>query len=344
MRRKGFDALIVSTYWDVRYLSGYNSIIGMCVVLLPLEGEPFLLIDQYWDLERARSESAFPNVSATSSVAEGIVQFLAKSKTGRVGIVGWRNFPVPIYLQLVKQSPQIKFEDATSLLQNVRMIKSDLEMSFLRRAAKISDAGAIAASRAIKVDVTERQIAIAAERAMKEAGAESLSFPTVLGSGKRTQLIVPMPTEKKVKRGEIVLMDLGGKFRGYCGDISRTKKLGVLDQKQRELYVAVMEMHKQAIKMVRPGVKANQVHNEAVSVAREYGFSDYVKHLTGHALGLEEHEWPIIEHEEVELVSGMVITIEPGLYAPKIGGIRVEDMVSITDSGTRILTTADREL
>jgi Xaa-Pro aminopeptidase len=360
MGEKSLGALIVSSPADVRYLSNYNLIeSGMgAMVVVPAGHEAILLIDQEWDLRRAKEVSSIPDTRATttppadhgpgfwlSAFVTDLPAILKSTNVkGKVGVVGWSTFPTPVYLSIKSMMPEVQFEDATAPMLELRMIKSPAEVELLVKAAKISDEGAKAATNAIRHGKTEVEIAVAAEVAMKAAGADSeLSFGTVIGSGNRSILMVPQPTEKKLELGDLVLMDLGGRCGGYCGDISRTKQCGTLGQKQKDLFEVVSQMHKATIDRVRPGVKACELNEIAKRVARESGYEKSYLHGVGHGCGLDEHERPWLETEETELVAGMVHTIEPGLYVPGVGGVRIEDMVLVTDTGRKVLTSFDRD-
>jgi len=337
--------LIVSSVPDMTYLSNYTLYTGAANVLIPREHEPVLLIDQDWDLLRAKEVSGISDTQATVDLTIGVPEVLKNTYIeGKIGVVGWSTFPTPLYLAIKNKLPKAEFKDATDILRTVRMIKSPAEISCLENAAKITDEGAKTVTEALEVGKTELEIVLHAEAAMKLAGARELSFPTVLGSGDRTELIVPQPTEKKIEMNDLILMDLGGRYNGYCADISRAKIVGSPTQEQKELFEVVLQMHKEALDTVKPGVKAYEVHEVGKRVAQEAGYGEYVVHLIGHGLGLEEHEKPILEIEDTELVPGIVHTIEPGLYKPGVGGIRVEDTVLVTDTGRKTLTSFDRDL
>jgi len=345
MEKSDLGYLIVSSVPDMTYLSNYTLYTGAASVLIPKENEPVLLIDQDWDLLRAKEVSGISDTQATTDLTIGVPEILKNTYVdGKIGIVGWSTFPTPLYLAIKNKLPKAEFKDATDILRTVRMIKSPAEILCLENAAKITDEGAKTITEALKVGKTELEIVLQAEAAMKLAGARELSFPTVLGSGDRTELIVPQPTEKKIEMNDLILMDLGGRYNGYCADISRAKIVGSPTQEQKDLFDVVLQMHKEAIDAVKPGVKAYEVHEVGKRVAQESGYGEYVVHLIGHGLGLEEHEKPILETENTELVPGIVHTIEPGLYKPGVGGIRVEDTVLVTDTGRKVLTSFDRDL
>ncbi|MFX1466576.1 MAG: M24 family metallopeptidase [Promethearchaeota archaeon] len=345
MEKSDIGYLIVTSIPDMTYLSNYTLYTGTASVLIPKENEPVLLIDQDWDLLRAKEISGISNTQATTNLTIGVPEILKNTYVdGKIGIVGWSTFPTPLYLAIKNKFPNAEFKDVTDILRTVRMIKSPAEILCLENAARITDEGAKTITEVLEVGKTELEIVLQAEATMKLAGARELSFPTVLGSGDRTELIVPQPTEKKIEMNDLILMDLGGRYNGYCADISRTKIVGNPTQEQKDLFEVVLQMHKEAIETVKPGVKAFEVHEVGKQVAQEAGYGEYVVHLIGHGVGLEEHEPPILETEETELVPGIVHSIEPGLYVPGVGGIRVEDTVLVTETGCKLLTSFDRGL
>jgi Xaa-Pro dipeptidase len=352
MESSGLRHLMIVSTPDVRYLSNYNPIIGSASVLLSInkeeeEGEPTLLIDQEWDLLRAKDSSFLSRVEAVSDISLGATKVMKRLRfRGEIGVVGWSMLSTPLYLRIKKALPEIQIRDVTEKMREIRMVKSPLEIEWLTKAIKITDEGGKKATEAIEDGKRESDVAIAAEFAMKSEGASELSFPTVVGSGTRTEMIVPLPTEKKISNGELVLMDLGGRYNGYCGDLSRTKLCGRgnPNAKQKELFEVVMEMHRKAVDSSRPGIKAVDIHRISNKVAEEAGYGKYIKHMTGHGIGLEDHEKPILETDETKLVPGIVHSIEPGLYVPGVGGIRIEDLVLVTESGRKVISSFDRAL
>lgn len=344
MQGESLDALIVASPANVRYLSNYEVLTGRAMVLVPEGDEPTLFIDQDWDLARAKDVSSISDTRALTDFGRSIGEGLSRGSAKKVGVVGWDGFPTPIYQSLTKKVPAAEFVDSTRALEGIRLTKSAFEIKLLKEAAAITGAGAEAAAKAAKTGKTELEIAVAVESTMRTLGAEGPSFPTVVGSGDRTNLIVPMPTKRRPMRGDLVLFDLGAKYNGYRGDITRTKAYGKLGKEQEDLFEVVAHMHREGVEAVKPGVIAADIHDLTKKVARESGFGEYVMHMTGHGLGLEEHERPFLEAERTKLAPGMVITIEPGLYVPKVGGVRIEDTILVGDSGGKVITSVDREL
>jgi Xaa-Pro aminopeptidase len=344
---RGYDSFIAFSTSNVRYLTSYFCLAGSSLLFSEIKDEPVLLIDQDWDLARAKERSPLSTITATDNLAKGLKKLLKKgSKQRKIGVFDWQNLPTSIYLTLKKTFPKADILDATKIIENLRMIKSESEIRCLEKAAEITSEGATAASEAIAVGKTELDLATVADIAMKKAGADpsELSFSPIIGSGLRTVLNVPSPTEKKIEDGDLILMDLGGKYNGYCGDITRAKICGKPTREQRNLFEVVYRMNRETIKAIKPGMKCSEVHTFSNNIAIEAGYGDYLQHMTGHQVGLDIHEKPLLLNDDAPLVPGMVHSIEPGLYVPGVGGIRVEDLVLETETGPKVLTTTSRDL
>jgi Xaa-Pro aminopeptidase len=347
MDEAGYDSFIAFSTPNVRYLTNYFPLAGSSLLFSEIKHEPVLLIDQDWDLARAKECSPLSTITATDNLAKGLEELLKKGpKQRKIGVFDWQNLPTSIYLTLKKTFPEADILDATNIIGNLRMIKSESEIRCLERAAEITSEGATAASEAIAVGITELELATVADIAMKKAGAdpsELASYP-VIGSGLRTVLNVPLPTEKKIEDGDLILMDLGGRYDGYCGDITRARICGRPTKEQQDVFDVVYRMNRETIKSIKPGMKCSEVHTFSNNIAIEAGYGNYLQHMTGHQIGLAIHEEPLLLNDDAPLVPSMVHTIEPGLYVPGVGGIRVEDDVLETETGPKVLTTTSRDL
>ena len=347
MDEAGYDSFIAFSTPNVRYLTNYFPLAGSSLLFSEIKHEPVLLIDQDWDLARAKECSPLSTITATDNLAKGLEELLKKGpKQRKIGVFDWQNLPTSIYLTLKKTFPEADILDATNIIGNLRMIKSESEIRCLERAAEITSEGATAASEAIAVGITELELATVADIAMKKAGAdpsELASYP-VIGSGLRTVLNVPLPTEKKIEDGDLILMDLGGRYDGYCGDITRARICGRPTKEQQDVFDVVYRMNRETIKSIKPGMKCSEVHTFSNNIAIEAGYGNYLQHMTGHQIGLAIHEEPLLLNDDAPIVPGMVHTIEPGLYVPGVGGIRVEDDVLETETGPKVLTTTSRDL
>jgi len=191
---------------------------------------------------------------------------------------------------------------------------------------------------------SEKQVALEIEFLIREKG-DGISFTPIVAAGENAANPHHTPSERKIRRGDLVVLDFGAKYRGYCSDITRTVAIGEINEKLREAYEVVREAQERAFQTVREGIRAKEVD----SVAREYisskGYGEYFIHRTGHGLGLDVHEEPYIgpKNERV-LERGMTFTIEPGIYISQLGGVRIEDDVVVEGKKGRRLTNAEREL
>ena len=214
----------------------------------------------------------------------------------------------------------------------------------MRQSARLISEVWTAAVRNVKPGISELAVAADIDRSMKLQGASGPSFETIVASGPRSAWPHARPTPKLLRKNELVVLDQGAILRDYCSDMTRTVFLGRPSSRVRSLYSAVLEAQEAAIAAIRPGVSAASVDAAARKVFKRSGLERYFTHSTGHGLGLEIHEMPRLGRaEETLLVQGMVVTVEPGVYIERFGGIRIEDEVLVTSRGAEILTSASRE-
>jgi Xaa-Pro aminopeptidase len=260
----------------------------------------------------------------------------------RVGIVGFDFLPASVHARMIASS-QSTYEDAGTLLDELRAIKSPAEIALLREAGQATNAGIAAFRDSLREGLTELELAIAVDSATKLAGTSRLTFPTNLGSGPRTTLGSPTPSSRKIARGELVLLDCGGTVGGYCGDASRTAVLGEPSADQRRLLELALAMYEECERLLRPGVPLRDVHIAARALAVEAGLRYGSE--TGHSIGCENHERPVMDDADPALLSaGMVVAVEPALVLDGVGGVRIEDTFLITDDGCDALTSGSLQL
>lgn len=236
-------------------------------------------------------------------------------------------------------------------LSGLRQVKTDDEIQKIEQAEKIGDEafakviGRIRECCQSGEMLTEKQIAAFIEFTMRELGAEGTSFDTIVASGLHSSMPHAVPTDKELMDGDFVTMDFGCKVNGYCSDMTRTVVIGTADDRQREIYDIVLQAQEAALQIIRPGIKCCEVDEAARKVIREVGYGECFGHSLGHSVGLEIHETPCFaQKDESILRPGMVITVEPGIYVEGFGGVRIEDVVVITEKGCRNLTHSPKEL
>ncbi len=240
---------------------------------------------------------------------------------------------------LKSKTPDICWVPVPSFATNLRAVKDDGEISLIRRAVEISDKAFLKLLPEIKVGMTEREIAARLEYYMALLGSEHPAFETISASGVRSSLPHGAPTDKKIGENELLTLDFGACFGGYMSDITRTIMIGSPDDKLIHIFDTVLAVQEACVNAVKPGIAAKELDLLQRKLFENVGFSEYICHSLGHGVGLEIHEAPTVSKlGETILKPGMVITIEPGLYIPNLGGVRTEDTVLVTESGFERLT------
>jgi len=243
------------------------------------------------------------------------------------------------------------------LVEQARIRKDAYELEVLREASRRLSSVARTVPALVRAGRTEREIAAAIDRHIREAGFEKTAFDTIVAAGPNAALPHARPGERRVSEGDLVVLDFGGVYDSYCVDLTRTVSVGPASSRAREVYDAVLEAHDQAVRAVRPGVLRFAVDAAARDVLARAGMGDAFGHGTGHGLGIEVHEEPRIsrrrpgvdrdpgqEAEDDAVQPGMVFTIEPGAYFPGWSGVRIEDDVLVTGDGVEVLTDASTGL
>ena len=239
----------------------------------------------------------------------------------------------------------IRLREALNLVERARMVKDAQEIERIR-AAVLMGAGLFErALAAIRPGVTEAQVAAEMEYAARQAGAEGMSFPTIVASGDRSSLPHGRASRSTISARGFVVCDFGVILTDYCSDMTRTVYVGRPSSEERRAYRAVREAQQAAVDAVRPGVGVGEVDRAARKSLQNSGLAKYFTHSTGHGVGLEIHEAPRVGAGQTEILQpGMVITIEPGVYVPERFGVRIEDMVVVTERGCEVLTPTSKEL
>lgn len=231
-------------------------------------------------------------------------------------------------------------------LDALRSIKDATELACIKKAVEMADAAFLHILSFIKPGVSEQAIALELEYKMKSLGAEKTAFDTIVASGERGAMPHGMPSEKIIKEGELVTMDFGAVYKGYHSDITRTVSVGKANEKQREIYDIVLRAQLAGVAAVRAGLTGKTVDAAARNFITEAGYGEYFGHGLGHAVGLYIHEEPRLSpsNTTVKLEKNMVVTVEPGIYLPDWGGVRIEDTVVVGDAGCEVLTASSKQL
>jgi Xaa-Pro aminopeptidase len=238
-----------------------------------------------------------------------------------------------------------RFQDVSKAIDSLRMYKSEQEIAFFRKAVAIVEDSLQATLPLIKAGVVELEIAAHLEFEMRKRGSEGTPFGTIVASGYRGALPHGRASTKRIQRSELVVLDFGSIYAGYVADITRTVAVGEISPELKTIYEIVKKAQLAAIEKVRPGVTAHEIDEAARSIIRNSGFDSFFTHRTGHGIGLSTHEEPyMMQNNHLTLQPGMSFTIEPGIYLPEKGGVRIEDNIVVTDDGSINLMSFTKDL
>jgi len=249
------------------------------------------------------------------------------------------------YEQIQKYFPNASFLSTEEKLRTLRMIKDEHEITILRQAAELADFGVEVGVKALSEGKTELEIIAEIEYELKKKGVREMSFGTMVLTGEKTAAPHGVPGLTAVKTGDFVLFDLGVVLDGYCSDITRTIVFGKPSTQQKEIYETVLQAQTAAIDVCKPGEAIGNIDKAAREIIEQAGYGEYFTHRVGHGLGIDVHEYPSMNSTNaMQLQAGMVFTIEPGIYVPAIGGVRIEDDVLVTTDGAELLTKFPKNL
>jgi Xaa-Pro aminopeptidase len=338
---ENLGALLVTDELNVRYLSGFT---GSAGGLLVTRDDSHLLTDPRFTEQAAEECPGFEVDSVPApwtDKARFIIRVLQLLRVGfEAGSLSYRDWD-----NLCQGSIPTKLIPLDDPVTSLRWIKDKSEIQAIREAAQIIDLTYEQIKHMLKPGLQEREVALQIDFLMRKHGANKEGFDTIVISGPRCSLPHGCPTDRRIADGDLIVMDFGASWKGYHSDITRTVVLGEPDARQTEIYEIVFGAQTRAIAAIRPGIPGGKVD----AVARDYitsrGYGENFGHGLGHGLGLAVHDGRILAREsEIVLQAGMVVTVEPGIYIPGWGGVRIEDDVLITDSGCEVLTHASKGL
>ena len=342
---RGLDALLLSQPENLRYLSGFTGSSGWLLI----SGQNAILATDFRYVEQAKGESPDFEIIQTK-------QELRDWLPGLASDLGWHKLGFEAnfisYDSSHKLSEAIKTKQVnlelvptTGIVEQLRSIKEPEELGFITKAVELADAVFEQAKAIIRPGITEKEAAWEIEKLLRQEGSEGMPFEIIVASGPNSALPHARPTEKIIRSGEPVIIDMGARFNGYCSDLSRTLFLGKADKTLREIYNIVLKAQTAAIEGVESGMDASQADQLARSVVEQTGYGDAFGHSLGHGVGLAVHELPTLGSSSSDsLADGMVFTIEPGIYLAGKGGVRIEDMVVLENGKARVLNKAKRDL
>lgn len=338
------DSLLLNHLPNIRYLCGFT---GSSGYLLVRESGSVFFSDFRYDMQARDEVKGAKIVIVRKNVLQAVGEWIAKNlrttRNYKLGIEA-DHMTVGEKKRLDESVPQsIRLKNAPPLVEQARMVKDADELQLIRAAVNLGASLFQEAIPTIKPGIPETQVAAEMEYNGRRAGADGMSFPTIIASGARSALPHGRASDQPIAGNGFVVCDFGVILAGYCSDQTRTVWVGKPTAEVRSAYQAVREAQQAGIEAIRPGVSVGKVDAAARSVLRKAGLARYFTHSTGHGVGLEIHEAPRVAAGQEELLQpGMVISIEPGIYFPGKWGVRIEDMVAVTESGCEVLTPTSK--
>jgi len=333
----GIEAMVINSPENMYYLSGFDGGEGMVVVT---EGEQYILTDSRFTTQVEAECPHFTPVIENGPQFKALAQLLAPQI--KVGFEANRMI-YDNYRQLHQQLGD-RLVPVTGAVEKLRQIKDQTEIGAIRRAVEAGDRAFAETLPLLSPGLSEKQAADLIESGLKKAGCLKPSFDTIAVSGERSAMPHGRPGGNNIS-GEMFILDFGGFYDFYAGDMTRTLAVNGVSPRLYDLYNKVLEAQMRAIEKVGPGVPCKVVDEQARDCLKKYGLAEYFGHGTGHGVGLEIHERPTVSYRSEEVLKpGMVVTIEPGVYIPGWGGIRIEDVVLVTERGHEVMTRTTKEL
>ncbi len=344
LARRRFDALLVSQPENRRYLSGYSATDSSIaessgVLLIPRRGTPLLLTDSRFELHAREEAVGFEVLLYAKGLLVLLEGLLPRLGVKRLAFEGhWTLYATARKLIDMTAKQGIEAQPLSGLVEELRLCKGREELAGIEKSVLLNETVFQDIVATLREGETEREVALRIENAMRARGAERPSFDTIVAGGPNGARPHAVPGARPLRRGEPIVIDMGLILSGYCSDMTRTVVLGTPDEKTVHLVRIVRQAQLAAIAAIRAGITGREADRAARQVIRRAGFGDNFGHGLGHGVGLAVHEAPSLNRRNgKKLRAGMVITIEPGIYLPGWGGIRLENMGVVAEGGCRIL-------
>jgi Xaa-Pro dipeptidase len=352
MQEKGLDSLVLLPGPSLYYLTGlsFHLMERPTICIISTRNRPLFITPE---LERTKVEASpldLEIIDYGEDHASRLAAFNAAAEGRRLAgtRIGMEPLVMRAYeLRLLEGAiPGAKFVPADDIISALRLIKDENELSSMQKAVEIAEASLRATISRVELGISEREVASELVAQLLRSGSEAeLPFGPIVASGPNSAIVHATPTDRKLEPGDFLMIDFGARVKGYVSDITRTFALGEIDAEMKRVYAVVKDANAAGVNSVAPGVQCAEVDQITRKVIEDAGYGAYFIHRTGHGIGLEAHEGPYISGDNSQSLSiGMTFTVEPALYIPGKGGVRIEDNVVVTPEGARSLTTFPREL
>ncbi len=342
IKEQELDGLIINNPSNRFYASGFT---GSAGTVLISEEKACLITDFRYTEQAGEQAPHLEIIEHGSQKVDTLVEILHQEKVKRAGFEADFETYSTVEQQLRGKIKDVEWVPTQNMVEDLRKIKSQDEIQNLQKAVDLADRALHHIQSFIQPGITEREVSLELEIFLRKNGAKGSSFDIIVASGPRGSLPHGIASEKEIKEGELVVIDMGARLDGYASDVTRTFAVGQMDNKGREIYNAVLEAQLAAIEGLEPGMTGQEADQLAREVIVGHGYGDKFGHGLGHGIGIDVHESPRLSPISTStLEPGMAFTVEPGIYLPGWGGVRIEDIVVMEEKGVRILTGAKKEL
>ncbi|MBF0216487.1 MAG: aminopeptidase P family protein [Candidatus Omnitrophica bacterium] len=336
MKSHGLHAAVLTKSTDIVYLAGFFCEKAMLIVT-PGKRTVYLIDTMNHSLAASELKAQPIEVVMSSDKAAFLSDWIRNARVKKLGI-DYGSFSLDIFMNVKSEAPRVDFVDASEPIGRTREIKDDGEITLIKKAAKLTSAVWKFAVKNIATGMTEVEVAHMIDSRIREIGYTN-SFKTIAAAGSNSAFPHAIPGSKVYRKNDHLILDFGLVAGNYCSDLTRVLSNGRMKREISALYDAVKHVHDEAIKMIKPGIKISSLVKRSHKYFIDNNFGKYVAHGLGHGLGMDVHERPFISGvNDSVLKNNMVITIEPGLYVPGLGGVRIEDMVLVNQKGCEVLS------
>ncbi|WP_240416879.1 M24 family metallopeptidase [Paenibacillus periandrae] len=341
LQEQGLQAILITNATNRQYMTGFTGSSGYVLIS---ESKAYLLTDFRYMTQAPKQAIGYEVVEHAPKAMATVKDLLLKAGITKVGFEQ-DDMTYGTFLSTSDALSGIQLQATSGLVEKLRMIKDASELAVMQEAADLADRTFDHILSFIQTGTKEIDIALEIEIFMRINGAASTSFETIVASGERSALPHGKASDRVIQTNEFVKLDYGAYYKSYCSDITRTVVVGQPTDKHKEIYHIVLEAQLEALDKIRPGMTGKEADAIARNVIKQHGYGDYFGHGTGHGLGMEIHEAPRLSVQgDTVLTPGMTVTVEPGIYLPGFGGVRIEDDIVITETGIHILTHSSKDL
>lgn len=334
------ECVLISKPENRRYISGFTGSTGHVLITK----NKTLFITDFRYIEQAQEECTGYEIKKVDT-SYTIYDILSELQVKSIAIE--EDYATYEFVNTLKNKANLDIIPLKGLITKLRMIKDQAEIDLVREAANITDKAFEHILGYIKVGMTEKEVANELEHFMKKNGADGPSFTFIVASGNRSSMPHGVASEKVIEDGDFVTIDMGCRYKGYCSDMTRTFVMGKATERQKEIYEIVLSAEETVLQSIRPGITGFDLDKIARDIITSKGYGENFGHSLGHGVGLEVHELPRLvqlEAGKIQLEPNMIITDEPGIYISGFGGVRIEDLVVVTETGCDVLSKSTKKL